>query len=81
MERSEIGGFRLLSTWWDEATRYQQITAYVARAESEITWLAIDDNDTGWADDCRDRLVLTDSGRGLSDHSVQAQLRRKLASL
>lgn len=81
MGRSEIGGFRLVNNWWDAATRHQQIAAYIARAKSEMNWLALDDNDTGWSEEHRDRLVLTDSERGLSDPYVQAQLRTKLASL
>lgn len=80
MAKNEIGGFRLENTWWDTATRYQQIVGYVARAKVE-RWLAIDDNDTGWALEHRDRLVLTDSARGLSDPAVQALLREKLQSL
>ena len=81
MGRSEFGGFRLATTWWDNATRFQQIVAYIARAKTEVSWLAIDDDDTGWAEECRDRLVLTDSDRGLSDSYVLAQLRKKLALL
>jgi len=81
MGRSEIGGFRLVNTWWANATRYQQIAAYIARTKTDINWLAIDDNDTGWAEACRDRLILTDSDRGLSDWRVLALLSEKLLSL
>ena len=81
MGRGKIGGFRPVSTWWDDATRYQQITAFIARAKTRLNWLALDDDDTGWAEECRDRLVLTDSDRGLSDPNVLEQLDEKLASL
>ena len=81
MGKSEIGGFRLVNSWWDTATRYQQIAAYVARARTSLNWLAIDDNDKGWAEVHRDRLVLTDSNRGLSDPRVLALLGEKLESL
>ena len=81
MGQSELGGFRMVNTQWDNATRYEQIMAYIERARSRIDWLAIDDDDNGWAEECRDRLILTDSDRGLSDPNVLAQLCRKLASL
>lgn len=81
MGKSEIGGFRLPTTWWDSSTRYQQIAAYVARVKTALNWLAIDDNDEGWAKEHRDRLVLTDPERGLSDPKVLALLRARLDSL
>jgi len=70
-----------VNTWWANATRYQQIAAYIARTKTDINRLAIDDNDTGWAEACRDRLILTDSDRGLSDWRVLALLSEKLLSL
>lgn len=56
-------------TWWDRATRYQQIVSYVRRAELK-NWIALDDNDKGWPDIERERLVQTDRSVGLSDAAV-----------
>lgn len=69
-------GFRSLPTWWDEATRYQQIKRYVGRA-GLIEWIAIDDQPEGWATDDLDKLVHTHSDTGLSD----PQMLERLASL
>ena len=80
MERSEIGTIPLGITWWDNATRYQQIARYVARAKVE-NWVAIDDDNEGWADRHADRLIWTDPDRGVSDPQVLAQLCEKLAAL
>jgi HAD domain in Swiss Army Knife RNA repair proteins len=63
--------FRGLATWWDEATRYQQIKRYAARA-GLTDWLAIDDQPEGWGADDLDKLVQTDSDTGLSDPVVLA---------
>ena len=80
MARSEIGTIPLATTWWDKATRYQQIARYVARAKVE-NWVAIDDDNEGWADRHADRLIWTDPDRGVSDPHVLAQLCEKLAAL
>jgi hypothetical protein len=48
MARSEFGGFKLLITWWDSATRYEQIIGYVQRPRLEH-WVAVDDNNVGWS--------------------------------
>ena len=72
------GGYRLeRPTWWDEATRYQQIRRYVDRARL-TTWVAVADHPEGWADDDRHRLIQTDSMTGLSAPTVLAQLMEKL---
>lgn len=81
MGKSEISGLRLETSWWYTVTRYQQITAYVARAKMAVNWLAIDDNNVGWAEEHRDRLVLTDPDRGLSDPKVLERLSERLDSL
>jgi hypothetical protein len=52
-------------TWWDQATRYQQIRRYLDRAHT-TRWIAIDDQPDGWAERDRGRLVQTDSALGLS---------------
>lgn len=79
MARSEFGGFRKPNTWWDSATRYEQIIRYVRRARLEH-WLAVDDNDEGWAEKDADRLILTDPNKGVSDPHVLSLLHGKLAS-
>ena len=43
-------GFHSLATWWDEATRYQQIKRYAGRA-GLTDWVAIDDQPDGWVAD------------------------------
>lgn len=60
-------------TWWDSATRYQQIRRYVDRA-GLTDWIAVDDQPTGWAESDRDKLVVTDSNLGLSAPSARARL-------
>lgn len=53
-------------TWWDTATRYQQIKRYADRAGLKC-WGAVDDNPEGWNDaDCA-HLVRTQADTGLSD--------------
>ena len=66
-------------TWWDRATRYQQIRRYVDRVRL-ADWIAVDDNPEGWADADRDRLVLTSSDRGLDDAATMARLRELLTA-
>ncbi len=66
-------------TWWDRATRYQQIRRYVDRARL-ADWVAVDDNPDGWADADRDRLVLASSDRGLDDAATMARLRELLTA-
>jgi hypothetical protein len=46
-----------------------------------LRWLAIDDYGTGWADEHRSNLVLTDSLLGLGVASAQEDLREKLELL
>lgn len=65
-------------TWWDDATRYQQIRRYVVRAGLQ-NWLALDDQPTGWEECDRPNLIQTDSRTGLSDLKVQTLLARELA--
>ncbi len=65
-------------TWWDQATRYQQIQRYVARA-GLTDWIAIDDRPEGWAEVDIHRLVRTDSALGLSERSAHCRLAEALA--
>lgn len=72
------GGFDRFS--WNALTRYEQIRMYVRR-HGLVNWLALDDDDAGWPDDQRHRLVCTDKWGGLGDVSAQDDLREKLAAL
>lgn|SRR2546427_8100066 len=67
-------------TIWDMSTRYQQIARFAQRA-SITDWFAIDDDDDGWPEQQRQRLVHTDPDLGLSDERVREELRSKLAAL
>ncbi|MDD3326566.1 MAG: HAD domain-containing protein [Zoogloea sp.] len=60
-------------TWWDTSPRYQQIRRYADRA-GLTDWIAVDDYPEGWADADRDKLVTTDSSRGLSAPSARVRL-------
>lgn len=79
MSRSEFGDPKIPWTWWDSATRYEQIIRYVRRAQQEH-WLAIDDDEEGWAKADAGRLILTDPTQGISDPRALTLLREKLAS-
>lgn len=73
-------GFRSLSTWWDEANRYQQIKRYAGRA-GLTDWVAIDDQPDGWEKEDRDKLVHTNGDTGLSDPASLALLAERLAKM
>jgi len=62
---------------WNAATRYQQIRRYVNRARL-TDWVAIDDDGEMWSTGDADKLVLTDSQKGLSDAKILQQLSIKL---
>lgn len=79
MGRTKLGGFKTPHTWWDSATRYEQIMRYVCRARLE-DWVAIDDNCEGWPEVDANKLVLTDSRRGISEPRVISILNERLAS-
>jgi hypothetical protein len=66
-------------TWWDCATRYEQIRRYVDRAGLN-DWLAIDDKPEGWTEEDNHRLIHTRSDTGLSDPVVLDLLHRRLKS-
>lgn len=73
-------GFRDINfdTWWDTASRYQQIKRYVSHARL-THWVAVDDEADGWDDDDLDKLIHTNGNTGLSDPSTQALLQTRLA--
>lgn len=62
---------------WDNLTRCDQIRHTVER-HRYTRWLAIDDDDVGWADEHRPNLVRTDPLLGLGTNAAQANLREKL---
>lgn len=63
---------------WDLWTRYEQIERYVARAKL-LDWAAIDDDFEGWPEAQANRLIPTESDRGLGDPEVVDLVRRRLA--
>lgn len=65
---------------WAAMTRYEQIMEYVYRHQVRH-WVAVDDDDIGWADKHREGLVHTDPDRGLGIDATQASLREKLQAL
>ena len=67
-------------TWWDEATRYQQIKRFVERARLSC-WVAIDDHPEGWGDEDRAHLIRTSGVTGLSELAIQDQLRQALKQI
>lgn len=64
---------------WDQATRYQQITRYVLRAQLE-NWIALDDDDEGWSESAASHLILTDPARGVADPATVAALRYAISN-
>lgn len=77
MGRHPEATHRLEDNWFSNATRYEQIARYVSRS-GRNDWLAIDDDDFGWSDSARSRLIATDPGKGLSDPAAQQELREKI---
>ena len=71
-------GCSSLATWWDEATRYQQIKRYARRA-GLADWVAIDDQPEGWDAGDLGKLVHTNGETGLSDPLTMALLAKRLA--
>ncbi len=75
-----LAGFRMQLTWWDQATRYQQIKRYAGRAGLS-DWVAVDDQPEGWAVEDQDKLVHTDGIHGLSDPRARALLVLRLKNI
>ncbi len=61
-------------------TRYAAIAAWLSRTRYAGEWLAVDDDDRGWPDAERHRLVYCDPEAGL-DAATLAELRRRLVLL
>ncbi len=62
---------------WFGLTRYDQIAAYVRR-HALTNWIAVDDDDHGWADNQRHHLVHTDELEGLSKMRSQELLKEMI---
>jgi hypothetical protein len=68
-----IDAFELMS-------RGHQILRDVERRKP-VSWFAIDNDDFGWPDEYRDRLIRTEDHLGLSDRKVQDAIRNILETL
>ena len=64
-------------TWWDSATRYQQIKGWARRANID-DWIAIGDDVNGWLPIDNHRLIATDPGVGISGVGVLERLHELL---
>lgn len=65
-------------TWWDSATRYQQIKRWATLANID-EWLAIDDDVEGWPETEWGRLIQTDPDTGLAGTDVLDRLQALLS--
>lgn len=63
---------------FDQMSRWQQIFSDAKRRNLEH-WFAIDNDCRGWPEQYRDRLVLTNDRLGLSEESVQSNIREFLS--
>ena len=62
---------------WSALTRYQQIQRYL-KGKDDCEWLAIDDDDRGWPDYDRGKLIWTHPDSGISDPAVLKMLIERL---
>lgn len=62
-------------SYWQDATRYQQVRRWVTLYHVQ-RWVAIDDDSTGWDD--VDRLIQTNGETGLSGQGVIERLSKLL---
>ncbi|MBY9022645.1 hypothetical protein K7459_03160 [Pseudomonas fluorescens] len=65
---------------WDGKTRYEQICRYAARSQLRH-WIALDDDDEGWAQSSVDKLVVCSPELGLSSTQTQAELHWRLGEM
>lgn len=63
-----------------DVPRGLQVMGDVAR-RLPSTWIALDDDPTGWPADARDKLVLTHGLHGLGEDRAQVELKAKLQTL
>lgn len=75
-----IGDLVIGSTMNDrfgQMTRYQQIKKFVD--DNHLTkWIAIDDDDEGWAHDDLDRFIKTDPEFGIRDLDIMSEFDRRI---
>ncbi|MBZ2206260.1 HAD domain-containing protein [Massilia soli] len=62
---------------FDNMSRGAQVLADVHRRDP-ASWFAIDNDGLGWPDAHKDKLVLTDDRTGISDRTVQENIRKML---
>ncbi|WP_425483940.1 HAD domain-containing protein [Aromatoleum toluvorans] len=55
---------------WIARSHCEQVLQYAARHRLR-SWIAIDDDDERWREDCRAHLVLVDDELGLADHGAE----------
>lgn len=80
MGKCPYSGMRLPVSWWDEATRFEQIMRYVERARL-VRWVAVDDQGESWSPTYADHLLLIDPNVGIADPRALSQLDTRLAAL
>ena len=80
MGKCPYSGMRLPVSWWDEATRFEQILRYVERARL-VRWVAVDDQGESWSPRYTDHLILTDPNLGIADPRALSRLHARLAAL
>jgi len=62
---------------WSTLTRYHEIRHYLA-SKPIAEWLALDDDDEGWPEFDRRRLIHTDPERGIGDENIRIQMQKLL---
>ena len=65
---------------WNYQSRYEQIRENVLYRELGSRWVAVDNDNVGWAEEQMDWLVHTDDNKGFSDLAAHEKLRKILAS-
>jgi len=63
---------------WSTLTRYQEIRHYLA-SKPIAEWLALDDDDEGWPEFDRRRLIHTDPERGNGDENIRVQMQKVIS--
>lgn len=65
--------------WWEDMYRHEQIRHYVEKRQVSH-WLAVDDNDKGWPETEKERLIKTDSYLGLAQRGKVGELTARLVA-
>lgn len=74
---SSMGKGWFYQTWWDKASRYEQICRYVSRAHL-VSWVSIDDDAEHWPVEAQGNLVRCDGQLGLAQPGRLEELRSRL---